>query len=173
LISDAQIRHAGAIVDACPADKLAHPEGRKGGQSLYFPKDCASGDYWRIPLTQVVSLMTFSHRVPVDEDYDQDYPIAEITLDVPLDPHDDGGTLILPEINQTILGHLIQQLPASHSTAPTFGDIPHPWHFAESFTIRGDSGSAPSSFDAMEFQDALDHLPEKLVYGDAFPLELN
>jgi hypothetical protein len=176
LISDAQIRHAGAIVDACPMDKLAHPDGRKGSQSLYFPKDRTSGKFWRIPLTQVGGLMTFSHRVPVDEDYDQNYPIVEITLDVPWDPqahYDDGGTLILPEINQTILAQLVQQLPAPHSIAPTFGDIPHPWHFAESFTIRADSESAPSPFDTTGFHDALDDLPDKLVYGNAFHLDLN
>jgi hypothetical protein len=127
-------------------------------------------------LTQVGGLMTFSHRVPVDEDYDQDYPIVDITLNVPWDPqahYDDGGTLILPEINQTILAQLVQQLPASHTIAPIFGDIPHRWHLAESFIIRADSGSAPSSFVTMEFQDTLNVLPEKVVYGDAFHLKLN
>jgi hypothetical protein len=36
LISDAQIRRAGAIVNACPVDKLVYPYGRKGSQTLVF-----------------------------------------------------------------------------------------------------------------------------------------
>jgi hypothetical protein len=47
LIWDAHIRHAGAVADACPLDQLAHPDRRKGRQSMYLPKDSTSGDHWR------------------------------------------------------------------------------------------------------------------------------
>jgi hypothetical protein len=116
LISDAQLRQAGAIADACPVDKLAHSDSRKGSQSLYFPKPGHCGDYWRIPLSQVGGLMTFSHRAPLAEDYDQGYPIVEITLDVPWNPrehYDDGGNLVLPAVDDALMAQLVQHLHAA------------------------------------------------------------
>jgi hypothetical protein len=58
-------------------------------------------------------LKNFSHRAPVEKDYDQGYPIVEISLDSPRntqDHYDDGGLLVLPEDNHDLTAQLAKQL---------------------------------------------------------------
>jgi hypothetical protein len=190
LISDVQLRHAGAIVDACPHDKVAHPDGSLGTQSLYFPKDEDPAEYWQVPLCQMAGLMTFSHRAPVLEDYDQDYPIVHITIDSPWDPrehYDDNGNLQLPEPHPDVLAQLVQQVPAMPPDPAVRlpAAIPHTWHDAETYSVRTDpvldstlpvvpDGTIEDLDDAhaARFSDALDDLPAKLVFGKAFHLSL-
>jgi hypothetical protein len=116
----------------------------------------------RAPIAlNVGGLVTFFHRAPLAEDYDQGYPIVEIIRDVPWKPrerYDDGGNLVIPAVSDANLGQLIHQQPVTAATL-TLGWDSDVWNCDDNDDLRLPSDSSYLPDPLQTFTDAEDNLP--------------
>ena len=153
LLSQIQVQLAGHIVDTCPKHLTANPQGLLGTQSLYLrrnPQVASDGSFVQIPLQLRAGLMTFEHRYPLDDDYDRNLEILELSLSTPWNPtdyYDQDHVLSLP----------VHALSAASTMDSPFVDLPP---------------ADPDDADLDAYHDALASLPDRLVFGKKFSLTL-